>query len=44
MSAIQRELTTKELSLLRKGEKQIAKGELVWWRDIKRSDKKHIIH
>ncbi len=32
------ELTPKELSLLRKGEKQVRDGEFVWWRDVKRTN------
>ncbi|GEM_PF-1057674 len=29
--------TEKELAILLKGEKQIRKGDLVWWRDAKRT-------
>ena len=32
------ELTDKELAILRKGEEQIRDGDLVWWRDVKRTD------
>jgi hypothetical protein len=32
------ELTEKELTVLRRGEKQIREGDFVWWRDVKRSD------
>ena len=32
------QLTDKELAILRRGEKQIRKGDFVWWRDVKRSD------
>lgn len=31
------ELTDKELAILRRGERQIRKGEFVWWRDVKRT-------
>ena len=31
-------LTEKELAILQKGEKQVREGEVVWWRDVKRSD------
>lgn len=31
------ELTDKELAILRKGEQQIRDGDLVWWRDVKRT-------
>ena len=30
-------LTDKELAILRRGERQIRKGDLVWWRDVKRT-------
>ena len=30
-------LTQKELAILLKGEKQIRKGDIVWWRDVKRT-------
>lgn len=31
------ELTAKELTILRKGERQIRAGDFVWWRDVKRT-------
>lgn len=31
------ELTDKELAILLRGEQQIRKGDLVWWRDVKRT-------
>ena len=31
------ELTAKELAILHRGERQIQKGEFVWWRDVKRT-------
>lgn len=32
------EFSTKELAILRRGEKQIREGDFVWWRDVKRTD------
>jgi len=32
------EFTEKELTILRRGEGQILKGEFVWWRDVKRTN------
>lgn len=32
------ELSDKELTILRRGEKQIRNGDFVWWRDVKRND------
>jgi hypothetical protein len=32
------ELTDKELAILQRGEQQIRDGDLVWWRDVKRTD------
>ncbi len=29
--------TEKELAILLKGEKQIRRGDFVWWRDVKRT-------
>jgi hypothetical protein len=31
------EFTEEELTILRKGEKQVNKGDFVWWRDVKRT-------
>ena len=32
------ELTPEELTLLKRGEEQFAKGEFAWWRDVKRTE------
>ena len=32
------EFTEDELNILRRGEKQIRKGDFVWWRDVKRTN------
>ena len=32
------ELTDKEMAILRRGEKQIRKGDFVWWQDVKRTN------
>jgi hypothetical protein len=31
------EFTDKDLAILHRGEQQIRKGEIVWWRDVKRT-------
>ncbi|MBM2832635.1 MAG: hypothetical protein HW414_1687 [Dehalococcoidia bacterium] len=38
LRAQEEELTNKELAILRRGERQIRKGEFVWWRDVKRTE------
>ena len=32
------ELTEKEHAILRRGEKQVREGDIVWWRDVMRTD------
>jgi len=32
------QFTDKELAILRRGERQVRKGDIVWWRDVKRSE------
>ncbi len=32
------QFTEKELAILRRGEQQIRKGDIVWWRDVKRTE------
>mgnify|MGYP001586762034 CR=1 FL=1 len=31
------QLTEKEIAILHRGERQIQKGDFVWWRDVKRT-------
>ena len=32
------QFTDKEMAILRRGEQQIRNGDIVWWRDVKRTE------